>query len=168
MDTTGSGAPGAQTDAAELARQYPTPLSIEDVKRLLPHRPPFLLVDRVVAWEPGKTIEAIKCVSADEPFFAGHFPEYNVMPGVLIVEALAQTAGLLAAMSSGGRKDGELFLFAAIDKARFRRQVTPGDVLHLRCELLFERSGVAKFKAVASVEGATAAEAEITCARRMR
>ena len=102
-------------------------LDIGMIQRLLPHRYPMLLVDRVLDWEAGKFIRGLKNVTANEPFFQGHFPEYKVMPGVLVVEAMAQVAGLLTMLSEFARRDGsQLVLFAGIDEARFKRQVVPG------------------------------------------
>jgi 3-hydroxyacyl-[acyl-carrier-protein] dehydratase len=143
-----------------------TELNIMEIMKRLPHRYPFLLVDRVLDVEEGKKITAIKNVTINEPFFVGHFAEFPVMPGVLIIEATAQVAGLLYVLSYGNRKDNELYFFAAIDKARFKRQVIPGDQLVFEVELLKATRGIAKFKAVAKVDGQVAAEAEIMIAKR--
>ena len=132
----------------------------------LPHRYPFLLVDRVTESVPGKSIRALKNVTINEHFFAGHFAEYPVMPGVLIVEAMAQVAGLLTIMSFGQRKDNEIYFFAAIDKARFKRQVVPGDQLVFEVELMNFKRVIVKFKAIAKVDGQLAAEAEIMIAKK--
>jgi 3-hydroxyacyl-[acyl-carrier-protein] dehydratase len=115
---------------------------------------------------PGKSIRALKNVTINEHFFAGHFAEYPVMPGVLIVEAMAQVAGLLTIMSFGQRKDNEIYFFAAIDKARFKRQVVPGDQLVFEVELMNFKRGIGKFKAIAKVDGQLAAEAEIMIAKK--
>jgi beta-hydroxyacyl-ACP dehydratase FabZ len=131
-----------------------------DIQRLLPHRYPILLVDRVVEIDPGKRIVAVKNVSANEPFFCGHFPGFPVMPGVLIVEALAQAGGLLALHGNRLGK-GEFMMFAGIDKARFRRAVVPGDTLVLTVEALRMRARSAHLRGTATVDGALAAEAEI-------
>lgn len=141
-------------------------IEIQEIMSLLPHRYPFLLVDRVLDHEPGKFIHAIKNVSVNEPQFTGHFPQQPVFPGVLILEALAQASGVLGYKSSGAPSDNELYYFAGIDKARFRRVVIPGDVLHLHIEFIKERRGIGRFSAVAKVEGEIACEAEIMCARR--
>ena len=127
---------------------------------ILPHRPPFLLVDRITACEPGKSATGIKCVTMNEPFFTGHFPGQPIMPGVLILEALAQT-GAVAALSLPENK-GKLAIFGGVKHARFKRPVVPGDVLELNCELLEQRGPVGYGKAVARVEGKIAAQAEIT------
>ena len=108
-------------------------LDANQIQEILPHRPPFLLVDRITGGEPGVWAQGIKCVTVNEPFFAGHFPGYHVMPGVLIMEALAQV-GAVAILSLPENK-GKLAFFGGIKNARFKRQVVPGDVLELRCEL---------------------------------
>ena len=111
-------------------------LDIGIIRRLLPHRYPMLLVDRVLDWEPGQFLRGLKNVTIDEPFFQGHFPAYPVMPGVLVIEAMAQVAGLLTMLSDVARRDGsQLVLFAGIDEARFKRQVVPGDTLVLDVNL---------------------------------
>lgn len=134
-------------------------LTTNDIKKIIPHRFPFLLVDKVIELEPGKKAVGIKNVTANEPFFQGHFPEYPVMPGVLIVEALAQTAGIAVASQEEGK--GKLGLFASIDSMKMKRQVVPGDTLQLEAEILMNKMGVVKAKVVATVEGKTAAEGEI-------
>ena len=135
-------------------------LNIQEIMEILPHRPPFLLVDRITACEPGKSATGIKCVTMNEPFFPGHFPGQPIMPGVLILEALAQT-GAVAALSLPENK-GKLAIFGGVKHARFKRPVVPGDVLELSCELLEQRGPVGYGKAVARVEGEIAAQAEIT------
>ncbi|MBM6870744.1 3-hydroxyacyl-ACP dehydratase FabZ [Pseudoflavonifractor phocaeensis] len=135
-------------------------LNIQQIMEILPHRPPFLLVDKIIACEPGQSATGIKCVTMNEPFFTGHFPGHPVMPGVLILEALAQT-GAVAALSLEENK-GKLALFGGVKNARFRRQVVPGDVLELSCELIDRRGPVGYGKAVARVDGKVAAQAELT------
>lgn len=142
------------------------PIEAKDIQKLIPHRYPFLLIDRITAFEPMKSLTAIKNVSMNEPQFQGHFPGFPVMPGVLIIEALAQTCGTLAILSEGGRKEEEIYFFAGIDNARFKRQVIPGDQLVFEVELLANKRGIGKFKATAKVEGQIAVEAEIMCAKR--
>jgi 3-hydroxyacyl-[acyl-carrier-protein] dehydratase len=134
-------------------------LSNIEIQNIIPHRYPFLLVDKVVEVEPGKKITAIKNVTANEPFFQGHFPGYPVMPGVLIVEALAQTAGI--AVSLLPENNGKLGLFAGIDTMKFKRQVVPGDTLKLEAEILMSKLGITKARVVATVDGQMAAEGEI-------
>ncbi|UPM54190.1 3-hydroxyacyl-ACP dehydratase FabZ [Gottfriedia acidiceleris] len=137
-------------------------LDIKAIKEILPHRYPFLLVDRIIEHEEGKRAVGIKNVTANEEFFNGHFPDYPVMPGVLIVEALAQVGGV-AALSLEQNK-GKLALFAGIDNCRFKRQVVPGDQLRLEVELVKMRGPIGKGKAVATVDGQIACEAELTFA----
>ena len=143
-------------------------IDLRAILKLLPHRYPFLLVDRVKALEAGKSITALKNVTINEPFFVGHFQAYPVMPGVLIVEALAQAAGILAVKTHDGdvRQENALYFFVGIDNCRFKRQVIPGDQLILEVEMLRVSRGIGKFRAVARVDGEIAAEADLMCARR--
>ena len=142
-------------------------MTIEEIKHYLPHRYPFLLIDRVTEFEKGKRIVALKNVTMNEPFFAGHFPHYHVMPGVLIVEAMAQAAAVLSLRSLGHKNDGKwVYYFVGIDGARFKRPVTPGDTLTIEVKAGQSRRGMAKFSAVAKVDDEVAAEAELLCALR--
>ena len=142
-------------------------MSITEIMECLPHRYPLLLVDRVLESVPGKFIRAVKNVSMNEAFFAGHFPGFPVMPGVLIIEALAQSAAILAQLSDQGRTDEKsLIFFAGIDNARFRRQVVPGDQLMLEAEVIRIVRGVGKFHTRALVDGDVAAEGELMAAIR--
>ena len=144
-----------------------TIMEIGEIKQYLGHRYPFLLVDRVLEFEAGKRIKALKNVTINEPFFPGHFPHYPVMPGVLIVEALAQASGVLSLKSMGIVVDDKtVFYFVGIDSARFKRPVVPGDQLILESELLFEKRGLIKYKVRASVGEQTACEAELLCTSR--
>jgi len=142
-------------------------MDIHKILKQLPHRYPFLLVDRVLAIDKGKTIRALKNVTMNEPFFQGHFPHRPVMPGVLMLEALAQAAALLAfdALDTSP-SDDTVYYFAGIDGARFKRPVEPGDQLFLDVELLRMKAGIFKFKARALVGEDMAVEAELTCAMR--
>jgi 3-hydroxyacyl-[acyl-carrier-protein] dehydratase len=142
-------------------------MNIHQILKQLPHRYPFLLVDRVLELEKGKTLKALKNVTMNEPFFEGHFPHRPVMPGVLMLEALAQAAALLAfdALNTSPN-DETVYYFAGIDGARLKRPVEPGDQLILEVELLRMKAGIFKFKSRASVAGETAVEAELTCAMR--
>jgi 3-hydroxyacyl-[acyl-carrier-protein] dehydratase len=143
----------------------PLKMDIEAIMRQLPHRYPFLLVDRVLACEPGQFIHALKNVTFNEPFFPGHFPHRPVMPGVIIIEALAQTAGILAFKTVDVVPDSETrFYFVAIDHARFRKPVEPGDQLMLKVTLKRAFKGIWKFHCLAEVDGAEVASAEIMVA----
>ena len=142
-------------------------MDVIEIMRHLPHRYPFLLVDRVLECESGQRIKALKNVSFNEPFFQGHFPGYPVMPGVLIIEALAQASAILAYITRGGQHDSKsLLFFAGIDKARFKRPVFPGDQLLLESTELNCVREVFKFAAKASVGGALVAEGELIAALR--
>lgn len=142
-------------------------MDIQDIMTFLPHRPPFLLVDRVLTSEPGRFIRGIKNVTMNEHFFVGHFPGFPVMPGVLVIEALAQTAAILSHLTRGTRhSQGSLIFFAGIDRARFRRQVVPGDQLVLEAEVVRVVRGVGKFATRALVDGEIAAEGELMAAIR--
>ena len=142
-------------------------MDIHQILKQLPHRYPFLLVDRVLEIDKGKSIRALKNVTINEPFFTGHFPHRPVMPGVLMLEALAQAAALLAfdALDTSPTDD-MVYYFAGIDNARFKQPVEPGDQLILHVELLRMKAGIFKFKARADVDGNIAVEAELTCAMR--
>jgi len=142
-------------------------MDIVEIQNLLPHRYPFLLVDRVVEFHERQSLVGIKNVTVNEPFFQGHFPEKPVMPGVLILEALAQATGLLA-FSTGNRgaERDSLYYLVGIDKARFKQPVEPGDQLRLSVELIKIRRGIWVFNTEATVDGKTAATAEIMCTER--
>ena len=143
------------------------PMTTEQIKEYLPHRYPFLMLDRIVEWEQDKRIVALKNVTANEPHFPGHFPHYAVMPGVLIVEAMAQAAAMLGLLSMGKKDDGSsVYYFVGIDDARFKRPVRPGDQLVIEVEQLRLSRGIGKFKAVARVDGAVVSEAQLLCALR--
>ncbi|OOC08910.1 MULTISPECIES: 3-hydroxyacyl-ACP dehydratase FabZ [Thioalkalivibrio] len=143
-------------------------LDVQQIMQYLPHRYPFLMVDRVVECEPGEHLVGLKNVSINEPFFQGHFPVKPVMPGVLILEALAQATGLLAFKTEEARgvnqDKQQLYLFVGIDQARFRRQVVPGDQLDLRVELTRTVRGIWRFDAEAKVGDEICATAELMCA----
>lgn len=144
-----------------------TPMDIHQILEYLPHRYPFLLVDRVVDVIPGERITALKNVSVNEPFFPGHYPHHPVMPGVLIVEAMAQTAAILSFKTQGNKPDDKsVYYFVGIDNARFKRPVGPGDQLVFEVALTLNKRGIWKFSGVAKVDGQVAAEAEIICTVR--
>jgi 3-hydroxyacyl-[acyl-carrier-protein] dehydratase len=139
----------------------PKPLmDVTAIEAILPHRFPFLLVDRVLSMEPMKKLVAVKCVTVNEPFFAGHFPGHPVMPGVLILEALAQAAALLAKGSIADATDDKVTYLMAIDNARFRKPVVPGDRLELHVEVVKRKGAIWKEKGTAMVDGEVVAEAE--------
>jgi 3-hydroxyacyl-[acyl-carrier-protein] dehydratase len=145
------------------------PMEIQAVLAQLPHRYPFLLVDRVIECIPGERIHAIKNVTVNEPFFSGHFPGRPVMPGVMILEAMAQAAGILAFKTAGVVPDGKsLFYFVGIDDARFRRPVVPGDQLVLKATLERAIRGIWKFGTVAEVDGKEAASAKMMVAPEVK
>ena len=137
-------------------------LNIDQIEELLPHRYPFLLVDKITECDPGHSAKGIKCVTANEPFFQGHFPGFKVMPGVLIVEALAQV-GACAILTEEENK-GKLALFGGIRNCRFKQQVRPGDVLEMECELTARQGPVGHGTATAKVGGKIACRAELTFA----
>ena len=142
-------------------------LDINQIKEYLPHRYPMLLVDRVLDYELGKSIVAIKNVTANEEYFSGHFPHKPVMPGVLMIEALAQSAALLAFLTMGKKPDStSVVYFVGIDAARFKRPVGPGDQLRMEVEVIRSSRGIYKFKARGLVDGETALEAELMCTMR--
>ncbi|WP_231495171.1 3-hydroxyacyl-ACP dehydratase FabZ [Bibersteinia trehalosi] len=133
---------------------------------MLPHRYPFLLVDRVVDFEEGQWLRAVKNVSVNEPCFTGHFPNTPIFPGVLILEAMAQATGVLAIKSYGKLKENELYYFASIDNAKFKQPVVPGDQMVIEVNFVKEKRGITLFTGKALVNGKVACEAELKCARR--
>jgi 3-hydroxyacyl-[acyl-carrier-protein] dehydratase len=142
-------------------------MDVQEILEYLPHRYPFLLVDRVLAFEPGQSLTGLKNVSYNEPFFPGHFPQRPIMPGVLILEALAQATGILAFKSEGERPDHRsMYYLVGVDNARFKRPVEPGDQLILEVRLDRIKRGIGKFFGEAKVGGQLAATAELMCARR--
>jgi beta-hydroxyacyl-ACP dehydratase FabZ len=138
-----------------------TILDINEIQTILPHRYPFLLVDRIVELEPERIV-GIKNVTYNEPMFTGHFPDFPVMPGVLIIEAMAQTAGVLVLKSIPDRQN-KLVLLVAVENARFRRPVVPGDTLRMEMKVIKKKASVAKMAGVATVDGVVVAEAEVMC-----
>ncbi|MEC8990696.1 MAG: 3-hydroxyacyl-ACP dehydratase FabZ [Candidatus Latescibacterota bacterium] len=152
------------SDLPDDADEAPTEtaLDIVAIKKIIPHRYPLLLVDRIIEMVPGERVVGLKSVTGNEPFFEGHFPAYPVMPGVLIIEALAQTGAVMMLQES----EVQIPFLAGIDKARFRRQVVPGDQLRLEVVVLRARAGTCKMTAKAFVDGELAAEAEIMAVAR--
>ncbi len=142
-------------------------LDIYEILKHLPHRYPFLLIDRVVDYEPGKYLVGIKNVTHNEPYFPGHFPTRPIMPGVLILEALAQATGILAFRTTGRIPDeSSLYYFVGIDKARFKQPVEPGDQLRLEVEYVKQMRGIWKFIGKATVDGKSVCSADLMCAER--
>ncbi|HEU0197351.1 MAG TPA: 3-hydroxyacyl-ACP dehydratase FabZ [Nevskiaceae bacterium] len=151
-----------------MNKPNPVIFDIRDIMSMLAHRFPFLLVDRVIAYDKGKSLTAIKNITFDEPFFMGHFPDLPTMPGVLMIEALAQTCGLLTSQETGLRAaSGVIFYFAGIDHARFKRIVVPGDQLCLHVEIDKIKRKLWRFNARATVDGELAAEAQLICVLKM-
>ena len=142
-------------------------MDIQEILEHLPHRYPFLLVDRVLECEPGVRLKALKNISVNEPMFTGHFPERPIFPGVLIMEALAQATGILAFKTTETKPDGtSLYYFAGIDNCRFKQPVVPGDQLILDVQVVKQKRGIWKFTGEASVDGKVVASAELMCAQQ--
>ena len=142
-------------------------MNINEVKNFLPHRYPFLLIDKVINLEVGKNLTAIKNVTFNEPHFNGHFPGQPIMPGVLIIEALAQATGILAFKSEVGKpQTGQIYMLVGVDKVRFKRMVEPGDQLEIYAEIITVKRGIWKFNCKASVEGKLVTSAEILCTQK--
>jgi len=142
-------------------------MNINEVKNFLPHRYPFLLIDRVISLEVGKNLTAIKNVTFNEPHFNGHFPEQPIMPGVLIIEALAQATGILAFKSEVGKpQTGQIYMLVGVDKVRFKRIVEPGDQLEIYAEVVTVKRGIWKFNCKATVEDQLVTSAEIICTQK--
>ena len=147
--------------AGELSRGQIAEADIQRIMRLLPHRYPFLLIDRIIEMDGEQSAIGIKNVTMNEPFFAGHFPGNPIMPGVLLIEAMAQTAGALVMSHLGEKEEGKLVFFMSIDKARVRKPVVPGDTVRFPVKLIQRRPPVWRFAAEAIVDGKKVAEAEI-------
>lgn len=142
-------------------------IGVEEIQTIIPHRYPMLLVDRVLDYQPGEWLHAIKNVSINEPVFTGHFPDFKIFPGVLILEAMAQATGILGFKTTEGKADDELYLFASIDNAKFKQPVVPGDTMHLYVTFVKERRGMWKFHGEAKVDGKVVCTADLMCARRV-
>ena len=139
-----------------------TELDIDQIQKRIPHRPPMLLIERVEEIVPDHSAVGVKMVSVGEPYFAGHFPDYPIMPGVLIVEAMAQTAACMVSVTLGGDNDDKLVFFTTIDKVKFRKPVLPGDQLRYQMTKIRNRTNIWKFEGIATVDGVKVAEAEIS------
>ena len=156
-----------EQETKDLTGETTTAMDIHEILEYLPHRYPFLLVDRVLSCESGKDIVALKNVTINEPFFVGHFPHHPVMPGVLIIEALAQAAAILTLKTAGVKADNDsIYYFVGIDGARFKRPIQPGDQLLLKVSITRQVRGIWKYSARAEVAGQIAAEAELMCTMR--
>jgi 3-hydroxyacyl-[acyl-carrier-protein] dehydratase len=171
MDETQAASAPPQPTPSAAALKFSLPMGIPEIERLLPHRFPFLLLDRIIEFTPQKRIVAVKNVTANEPFFQGHFPGFPIMPGVLVLEALAQAGALMilhedAATPTGATAPGgeRLIYFTGVDGCRFRSPVVPGDQLRLEVEVLRFRSTAGRMQGRALVEGKLAAEATLSCA----
>ncbi len=138
-----------------------TPMDIQNIMKHIPHRYPFILVDRILEMEPQKRVVGLKNVTMNEPFFQGHFPGTPIMPGVLILEAMAQTSGVLAISSLEKGKEGALMYFMGLDQVKFRKMVVPGDQLIMELEVLKQRAKIMKLAGVAKVDGKVVAEAQL-------
>jgi len=142
-------------------------MNISEVKNFLPHRYPFLLIDKVLSFEVGKRLTALKNITFNEPQFTGHFPSQPVMPGVLIIEALAQATGILAFKSEVGKpQEGQIYMLVGVDNARFKKMVEPGDQLILEVEVLTVKRGIWKFKGSAYVDDKLVTTAELMCTQK--
>jgi 3-hydroxyacyl-[acyl-carrier-protein] dehydratase len=158
-----------EKDIEDVEEKIVTTMDIHEILKYLPHRYPFLLVDRVLSCDPGKSIVALKNVTINEPFFAGHFPHHPVMPGVLIIEALAQAAALLTLKTMNLTiDDNSVYYFVGIDKARFKRPVQAGDQLILKATIERQRIGIWKYSTQAEVDGRIVTEAELMCTMRSK
>ena len=144
----------------------PREISLNEIQQLIPHRYPMLLVDRVLDYQEGEWLHAIKNVTYNEPISTGHFPEMAIFPGVLILEAMAQATGILGFKTAEDREHDDLYLFASLDNVRFKKPVIPGDTMHLHVTFIKERRGMWKFYGEAKVEGKVVCSADIMCARR--
>jgi len=142
-------------------------MNISEVKNFLPHRYPFLLIDKVLSFEVGKRLTALKNITFNEPQFTGHFPSQPIMPGVLIIEALAQATGILAFKSEVGKpQEGQIYMLVGVDNARFKKMVEPGDQLILEVEVLMVKRGIWKFKGSAYVDDKLVTSAELMCTQK--
>ncbi|WP_301098446.1 3-hydroxyacyl-ACP dehydratase FabZ [Otariodibacter sp.] len=141
-------------------------IDIREIMDILPHRYPFLLIDRVIEYKEGEWLKAVKNITINEPYFTGHFPSDPIFPGVLILEAMAQATGVLAIKSYGKLKENELYYFAAVDSAKFKNPVVPGDQMVIEVHFIKERRGISVFTGKAFVDGKLVCEADLKCARK--
>ncbi len=146
----------------------PNTIDVERIMELIPHRYPFLLVDRVLDYQPGEWIKAVKNISFNEPQFAGHFPGHPVMPGVMVIEAMAQASGVLTQLSRSGRSDDALFYLVKVDNAKFSRVVVPGDQLIFECRIKKVIKNMTLYQCTAHVDGHQVAKADLLCAEKSK
>ena len=150
------------TTETRVARE----IDLNEIKNLIPHRYPMLLIDRVLDYQEGEWLHAIKNVTINEPIFTGHFPDFAIFPGVLILEAMAQATGILGFKTAKDRAEQEMYLFASLDNVKFKKPVIPGDRMHLHVKFIKERRGMWKFYGEARVDGKVVCSADLMCARR--
>ena len=150
----------------ELDEREAREINLKEIQQLIPHRYPMLLVDRVLDYQEGEWLHAIKNVTYNEPVFTGHFPEFAIFPGVLILEAMAQATGILGFKTAQDKDAQDLYLFASLDNVRFKKPVIPGDTMHLHVKFIKERRGMWKFSGETKVDGKVVCSADIMCARR--
>lgn len=141
-------------------------INLKEIQQLIPHRYPMLLVDKVLDYQEGEWLHAIKNVTYNEPVFTGHFPEFAIFPGVLILESMAQATGILGFKTAADKDAQDLYLFASLDNVRFKKPVIPGDTMHLHVKFIKERRGMWKFSGEAKVDGKVVCSADLMCARR--
>lgn len=141
-------------------------INVQEIQQLIPHRYPMLLIDRVLDYQAGEWLHAIKNVTVNEPVFTGHFPDFAIFPGVLILESMAQATGILGFKTATERHENEMYLFASIDNAKFKKPVVPGDTMHLHVQFIKERRNMWKFYGEARVDGNVVCCADLMCARR--
>jgi 3-hydroxyacyl-[acyl-carrier-protein] dehydratase len=152
----------AENEQVRVTRE----IGLKEIQQLIPHRYPMLLVDRVLDFQEGEWLHAIKNVTYNEPIFTGHFPDFAIFPGVLILEAMAQATGILGFKTAQDREHDEMYLFASLDNVRFKKPVIPGDTMHLHVKFIKERRGMWKFYGEAKVDGKVVCSADLMCARR--
>jgi len=153
-------------ELSQQTQQEPREIGLKEIQQLIPHRYPMLLVDRVLDYQEGDWLHAIKNVTYNEPIFTGHFPDYAIFPGVLILEAMAQATGILGFKTTNDPEVKEMYLFASLDNVRFKKPVIPGDTMHLHVKFIKERRGMWKFYGETKVDGKVVCSADIMCARR--
>jgi len=155
-----------ENEQSSSEARVPQEIGLQEIQQLIPHRYPMLLVDRVLDYQAGDWLHAIKNVTYNEPVFTGHFPNYAIFPGVLILESMAQATGILGFKTAQDRDADDMYLFASLDNVRFKKPVIPGDTMHLHVKFIKERRGMWKFSGEAKVDGKVVCSADLMCARR--